>query len=435
MRILRLYLNNQLDLSVNWTLVDNEAIIETGSLFLSTFSGFDNVQIEVYLNASCCSIFKTSKVGSISRGRLTDELILGLIEEELVDDIDALKPILLQAEDNLAYIAIFNRDFYEQLILQLLQLDRPIKLVQSYVYSTSHKPDSNQWTLYLSPEQNFIRTSGLQYYLLDDAQPLPKLFEDMLLNSVDKPKEVVVYSELTHDLAAYTERFGIPFVYSTTPLEFGVPVWNFYKQNSSTLKLKIEPSTKVAVANLLKTVKYFALMLTLFWVVNVINLRINTSKAERALKTGLEKIMKVDKINPAVLDAFATKLTDLTHERGLYMETDFVPLLAKFLKVASATDPDDITQLDYNKNAATLTVFLRAFPTNQFQNYRDILKSQHIIAELVPYRQYAKAHKSKELGSRRGARSTYDRTAEDQPLNNDTKLVLTLRMAWSYEAL
>lgn len=434
MRTLRLYINNQLDQSINWTLAEDGQITDNGSSFLNEFSGFENVQIEAYLNAGCCSIFKTNKVSGIRTNRLTDELVLGLIEEDLVDDIEALKPVMMRIEDNLAYIAIFNRDFYEQLISQLINLDKPIKLIQSYVYSTSIDENAKQWVLYLSPEQNFVRTSQFQYYLLDDYIPLPELFEDMLINSENKPEQILIYSDQTHNLEEYHRKFNIPFIYAANVPEFGIPIWNFYNQKSSSFKLKLEPVVQNALMNLLKTVKYFVIMVALFWTVDIINLYINKHKVDSELKTNMAKISKVDAISPATLNIISKKLTDLTHERGLYMETDFVPMFGKFLKVAGIVEPDDITQVEYSQDDSSISVFLRNFPTDQFQNYRDIFKSQHIIAEITDYKAYVKAHKTKLINSKSG-NSKADNSMEEQPLTNDTKWVITLHKAWLYETL
>lgn len=434
MRTLRLYLNNQLDQAINWTLVEDEKVIDNGASLLNEFSGFDNVQVEVYLNASCCSIFKTNKVSGISTKRLTDELVLGLIEEDLVDEIELLKPIMMRVEDNLAYVAIFNREFYEQLILQLINLDKPIKFVQSYVYSTTINEDAKQWALYLSPEQNFVRTSQFEYYLLDDTTPLPQLFEDMLINSINKPSSVVVYADHSYDLDAYKNKFNIDFSYSETPLAFSFPIWNFYNQKSSSFKLKVDNSTQRSLFQLLKTAKYFAVMMLIFWIINITNIYINKSRTESALKTNMAKITKVDKIDPATLDRISSKLTGLTHERGLFVEEDFVPMFKSFLKVAAATDPDDITQVEYDYNNATLTIFLRQFATNQFENYRDVFKSQHIIANIIDYKAYLKAHKSK-AGNGKLDNNQADGGNEEQPLSSDTKWVLTLHSAWLYETL
>ncbi|MCE3267871.1 MAG: hypothetical protein K0R49_123 [Burkholderiales bacterium] len=430
MRTLRLYLNNQLDQSINWTLLEHGNIIESGSSTWDEISGFENVQLEIYLNASCCTIFKTNKTSGIKVKALTDELILGLIEDDLVDDIEDLKPILMQLEDNLAYIAIFNRAFYEQ----LMHLDKPIKLVQSYVYSTSINEDIGQWTLYLSADQNFLRVSQFQYYLLDDTQPIPELLEDMLLNSGKKPNQILVYSDRALDLNQLQEKFKIKFTLATEPLTFGIPIWNFYNQKSSSFKLKIETGTKKSLIQLFKTLKYFMIMVSILWVINIINIYVNKSKVESELKINLGKISKVDKINPATLNLISEKLTAMAHARSLPDESNFIPMLTRFLKVTGTTEPDDITQLDYSEKDETLIIFLQNFPASQFYNYQDIFKSQHTLATLTDYKTYLKTQKKSKLIDNKSANSQSAETP-DQPISNDTKWVVTLRLVWLYQTL
>lgn len=429
MRTLRLYINNQLDQAVNWTLVEDNQIIDSGASLLNEFSGFDNVQVEVYLSASCCSIFKTDKISGISSKRLTDELILGLLEDDLADDIEELKPIMMRIEDNLVYIAIFNREFYEQLLLQLVNLDKPIKLLQSYVYSTTIDEDKKEWVLYLSPEQNFLRTSNFEYYLLDDKTPLPGLFEEML-QSDNKPNSVIIYSEHNHDLEEYQKRFNINFAYAETSLEFSNQVWNFYNQKSSSFKIKLDPSSKISLVQLIKTVRFFTIMMLIFWLINIINIYTNKSKIETELKTNMAKVAKIDKIDPATLDKISNKISDMTHDRGLFVEDDFVPMFKRFLKVSPSTDTNDITGLDYDYRNSTLTIFLRNFDTDQFQNYRDIFKSQHIIADISDYKEYTKNKKKANKTD-----NNLGNKPEDSPLSNDTKWVITLHSAWLYQTL
>lgn len=430
MRTLRLYLNNQLDQSINWTLVETHGqVVDSGSSLWDEFNGFENVQVEIYLNASCCTIFKTDKVHGISSRQLTDELVLGLLEDNLVDEIEDLKPIVMRVEENLAYIAIFNRAFYEQLI----QLEKPIKLVQSYVYSTSIDEDAKQWTLYLSPEQNFLRVSQFQYYLLDDSLPVPKLLEDLLTNSSDKPGQILVYSDSPHDFDEYKKKFNIDFVPTSEPLEFGVPIWNFYNQKSSSFKLKVEKDTKKSLLRLLRTSKYFMIMIAFFWVINIINIYVHKSKIEAEIKLNMGKIVNVDKMNQSTLDKISEKFVIMAHARALADEIDFLPLFYRFLRVVS-TDPDDITQVEFDKNKYTLTIFLRNFASDQFHNYRDMFKSSHIIAELNNYKSYAKAHKNTKEKDKNDNGSA-DEKAIDHPISSDTKWVLTLRLAWLYETL
>ena len=187
MRILQLFINNNLEEPINWNLSEDNKT-ESGTSTWSEISMFNDIQVEVYLNANCCSILKTDVTG-ISTKRLTEELILGILEESIVDDIEEIKPIILRTETDIAYIAIFNKVFYENLISKLDELGKPIRFVQSFAFSTKFNVDC--WTVFLNKEQSFIRTSKYEYFLLDNATPIPEILIDMA--KTEKPKSILIY--------------------------------------------------------------------------------------------------------------------------------------------------------------------------------------------------------------------------------------------------
>jgi hypothetical protein len=432
MKILRLFVDHDIDHAINWQLLDQKEIIEEGSSTFHEMQQFADIQLEVYLNASCCSIFRIDLTG-ISAKRLTDELILGMLEDSLVDDIEELKPVLMQVEDDLAYVAIFDRHFYEQLILSLISLDRPIKLVQSFVYSTAFNDEANSWTLYLSEEQSFVRTSRFEYYLLDDARPLPYLLENMLETTTKKPDEIIVYSDGEHDLSNLKTKFGIDYATTTIPLEFGTPVWNVYNQKSSSFKIKIDKLTQTNLLRLANTLKYFVGAIIILWGINIISIYIDKYKLESTLKTDLAKMGNIDNISPSTLDKLNDKLTKMIHERGLRAEEDFIPIFKRFLKVVSTVGTDDITQIEYNSETGTLTVFLRNFDAKQFDSYKDILYTQRIDANLSDYKNYQKANKSTQSQSLSPDDNPSEGNFKEQPISNDTQWVITLKSAWVFE--
>ncbi|HLX52852.1 MAG TPA: hypothetical protein VKR58_02870, partial [Aquella sp.] len=188
-----------------------------------------------------------------------------------------------------------------------------------------------------------------------------------------------------------------------------------------------------SLLRLLKTAKYFMLMIAFFWLINIISIYVNKSRIESEIKLNMGKIVKVDKINQAALDKISEKFVIMSHARALADEIDFVPLFYRFLRIVSTADPDDITQVEFNQSNFTMNIFLRNFASDQFHNYRDMFKSSHIIVELTNYKSYAKAHKkAKEIDSKDKG---LDETTTDHPVSADTKWVLTLRLAWLYETL
>ena len=432
MKILRLFVDHDLVHEVNWQLFDNKELIEEGASTFDEMQQFADVQLEVYLNASCCTIFRVD-ISGISAKKLTDDLVLGMLEDSLVDDIEELKPILMQVEDSLAYVAIFDRDFYERLIQALAHLEKPIKLVQSFVYSTTIDEENNSWTLYLSEEQSFIRTSQFEYFLLDDVRPIPYLLEDMLQTTTKKPSSIIVYSDNNYDLSTLKTKFNIDYATAAVPLEFGLPVWNFYNQKSSSFKLKIDQFTQANLLQFATTLKYFAVALILFWLISTVNLYINKYKLESELKTNLSKISNIDNISPGTLNKLSDKLTQMIHERGLRAEEDFVPIFKRFLKVVSTVGTDEITQIEYNSDSGILTIFLRNFDTKQFDSYKDILYTQRIAASISDYKSYQKANKSQSSTLLDNNQSSEGGAMREQPISDDTQWVITLKSAWIFE--
>lgn len=426
MRTLILYIDNHLDRPINWTLNEDGQEIDKGSSNFDEFTGFENVQVEIYLNAQCCSIFQTDKIAGISTNRLTDQLILGLLEEDLVDDIEDVKPIMMRLEDDLAYIAIFNRDFYDQLLLKLINLDKPIKLLQSFVYSTTINENRSEWVLYLSNEQNFVRTSNFQYFLLDDAKPLPMLLEEMLSNT-QKPDYIVVYSNTDYDLSLLVSKYDIKVENAPEPLQFGNLAWNFYNQKSSSFKIKLDNRAKFNLIKLINVFKYFASIMIVLWLINLISVIVDKHHLENELKENLSKIGKIDTIDPNSLTKLNDQLTKAVHDRGLRDDQDFSPMFVLLLKDIPAINSNDITQVEFDSASNVLVVYLRNFDTKQYDSYRDVFRSQHIVTDLTEYKSYVKDHKKENSRDLDGSNT-------DQPISSDTQWVLTLKSVWVFQA-
>lgn len=227
MRTLRLFINNDLIDPVNWVMLNDDGSIESGTSSFSELAMFEDITLEVYLSVSCCSIFKTS-VRGISSKRITEELVLGLIEENLVDEIDDVKAIILRVEDDIAYVAVFNLVFYNSLMLQIQELEKPVRFIQTFAFTTQFNEGS--WTVYLSKEQRFLRTSKYEYYNLDDNKPVPILLEDLLI--IERPKSLIVYADegSGYNIEEITKQFDIKCLDAANQYEYGNLVWNFYIQ-------------------------------------------------------------------------------------------------------------------------------------------------------------------------------------------------------------
>jgi hypothetical protein len=416
MRILRLFINNNLNDLVNWVLVSDTGL-DSGTSTFDELAQFEEAQLEVYLNANCCTIFKANIAG-ISNKRLTEELVLGIIEENLTDDIDEVKPIVLRVEDELAYIAIFNRQFYEELLNQLISLNKPIRFLQSFVYATVYNEDD--WTVFLSDEQSFVRTSKYEYYLLDDTKPTPQLLQDMLAET--KPNSIMLYADSSY-ASQELEQFGVTINRLNEEFEFGEVTWNFYNQKSTKFKIKLEDNTKQNLLSLLKTVKYFSLFAAGFWLLNVIGLTINNYRLGSQLKSELGNLVAVTKINLGTVQTAAEKITNMRHARGIYDEKDAVPMLNTFLEVVSSIDPNQITQINYSNGS--LQVFLtNGFATSQLASYKNILQTKRIELNIEDYKTYLKANQDNQQAVEENSEELLQ--TQQAQLSDNTAWVITL---------
>lgn len=416
MRILRLFINNNLNDLVNWVLVSDTGL-DSGTSTFDELAQFEEAQLEVYLNANCCTIFKANIAG-ISNKRLTEELVLGIIEENLTDDIDEVKPIVLRVEDELAYIAIFNRQFYEELLNQLTSLNKPIRFLQSFVYATVYNEDD--WTVFLSDEQSFVRTSKYEYYLLDDTKPTPQLLQDMLTET--KPNSIMLYADSSY-ASQELEQFGVTINRLNEEFEFGEVTWNFYNQKSTKFKIKLEDNTKQNLLSLLKTIKYFSLFAAGFWLLNVIGLTINNYRLGSQLKSELGNLVAVTKINLGTVQTAAEKITNMRHARGIYDEKDAVPMLNTFLEVVSSIDPNQITQINYSNGS--LQVFLtNGFATSQLASYKNILQTKRIELNIEDYKTYLKANQDNQQAVEENSEELLQ--TQQAQLSDNTAWVITL---------
>jgi hypothetical protein len=379
MRILRLFINDNLESSINWSLINNDNNTEKGSSTWGELAMFENVQLEVYLNAHCCSILKTDVKG-ISTKRLTEELVLGMLEESIADDIEEIKPIILRIEDETAYIAIFSRAFYDNLMTKLDNMSKSIRFIQSFAYSTAFTEDN--WTLFISEEQRFVRTSKYEYFSLDNKDPIPTLLKDMLLEHT--PQSLSIYTSNPDILKIITEEFNVPCNIATE-LTFGVLNWNFYNQKSTHFKIKLDETTKTNLNKSYKLARIFAIILISLWIINIIRIGINNIKSGSQIKANLQAIQPITTINKNTLQNVENKIQSMRHERGIYDSADAIPMFSNFLEIVSTAGTNSIIQINYEHKALEI-VLNNNFDTTQFSSYQNILATKNIKAVIESYK-------------------------------------------------
>lgn len=393
MKNIRLFITNDLRQPINWIQVNEDGTEEHGSSMLHDLDGVEDASFEVYLSANCCSIIKTN-VSGISTKRLTEELLLGLIEENLVDEIDEVKAVVLRTEDDIAYIAVFDREFYSELFNYVLNAN--VKFIQSFVYATAYH--DNSWTLYLSNNQRFLRTSLYEYFTLDDEKPLPLLLIDMLANQ--KPENMTVYTddETYSHLSSLALQHGITLDRQSENLDYGVLVWNFYKQKSTRFRLKLNDVARTQLTRVLNSFKFLSISLIAIWLISITLLNINTYSLGSQIKENLKGILNLQELNKTSIIEANKKLTNLRHKRGMYSDNDAMILMEDFLEVVSTASTEDIKQVIYQGN--TLKIMLGSnFNSSQMKGYIDIFVTKRITATIEDYKTYMKENKSAGKGT------------------------------------
>jgi hypothetical protein len=382
MRILRLFITNNLEVPLNWALVEEDASIHDGVSKWDELSVMEGVHLEVYLSIDCCSIHKISTVG-IKMSRLNEIVVLSMLEDDIVDDIEEVTPIIMKTEEDVAYVAVFNKQFYEGLLLRLVNLGKPVRFMQAFAFCTNYS--KNNWTIYADKTEYFVRTSLYEYFMLDNGEPVSILLDEMLTKN--QPDGFIIYGDNALVYKEYLEKkFDIPCQLSNE-IKFGENVWNFYNQKSTRFHFRLDKLTRLNLLVLLRTVRWISIMLVMFWLLDVVMVSGSIRSTEADIRTNLSKIYPIDKINSQAINEIYRKINSTKHSKGLYEPQDVIPLFNEFLDTVSNVGTNSIVQLNYQNEV--LEVFLNSsFDAAQFNSYKNILLSHGINARLVEYKDY-----------------------------------------------
>lgn len=421
MKILRIFVDDNLEQNLQWCLLEHDNIVNTGNSNHVDIAAFESMPMEVYLAPSCCSIFKLNVAG-IRTKNLTDELVLGLLEDSLADDITQIKPLIMSVEDDIIYVAAFNIDYFKGLMDLIYSLNKPVRFIQSFAYTTVFNEGS--WTVFLNNNRSFVRTSKYQYYLLDDNKPVPLLLTDMLLDEENLPTSLAVYNVDNIDLNDFVNEVKVKTDIINEKYHYGIFVWNFYNQKSASFNIKLDDNVKDNLFKLLHIAKYFFAFTLLFWFIRVMTLEIDNSK----IKSDLAKVVHSENTSTSKikLNNLRMEIIKSEHERGLYADNDAVPLFRKFLQIVSSVDQNTITAIDYHDNQ--MTIFVNSnFRSNEFTNYTHILTINHINATIDDYKAYAKAQKDAD------SKSANSDNNGNLKISDDTAWVITLQSSLQEE--
>ena len=381
MTILRVFIHNEDLMACNWQLHDTLEQTGSGSDSLAAIMKIPFDAVEVYLSPHLATIFK-AELGAVSDRRISDELLLGVIEDSLAEEIDECKPILMRLTDGESYIAVLTRNFYQRLLESLSEHVKQVKFIQPFSYA-SHYQDK-LWTVFLIGEHKYVRTSQFEYFLLDDAAPLPLLLESMLESYTED--SLILYCE-DSTVQEYLEQKYSVKCQLYTEFNYGTLLWNFYNEKSKRFNLKLTPEAKVALLKLSKSAGVLLVIYLIYWLLNLGVLVYEKHKLEKQVIQDLNGVVKIEQFTPNLLATIDDKLNTMSHDKGVYSQNDYVFLFATFLKTMPDVNKNMLAGSKYS--GQHLQVFLNSqYDPAQFNNDKVILLNKRILATITDYKSY-----------------------------------------------
>ena len=381
MTILRVFIHNEDLMVCNWQLYDALEQTGAGSDSLSSIMKIAFDSVEVYLSPHLATIFK-AELGAVSDRRISDELLLGVIEDNLAEEIDECKPILMRLTDGESYIAVLTRNFYQRLLESLSEHVKQVKFIQPFSYASHYQDEL--WTVFLIGEHKYVRTSQFEYFLLDDAAPLPLLLESMLENYTED--SLILYCEDVAVQEYLEQKYSIK-CQLYTEFNYGTLLWNFYNEKSKRFNLKLTPEAKTALFKLSKSAGVLLIIYLIYWLLNLGVLVYEKHKLEKQVIQDLNGVVKIERFTPNLLATVDDKLNTLSHDKGMYSQNDYVFLFATFLKTMPDVNKNMLAGSKYS--AQHLQIFLNSqYDPAQFNNDKVILLNKRILATITDYKSY-----------------------------------------------
>lgn len=382
MTTLRIFIEDDSLINNQWIIVDGLDELGSGSGNLSEILSMEYEHAEVYLAPHLSTIFKVN-LDNISDRKINDELLLGLVEDNLVEDIEDCKPVLMKLSDGQSYIAVLSAEFYNHIIEQFQDYVKKIKFIQPIAYVTTYIED--KWTIYLVGNTRFVRTSLYEYYILDDAKPIPDVLDTML--TYYDADDVILYADDSNIAAELTGLYKINCI-PGDDLSYGMLNWNFYNEKSKKLNLKLDDNTKSLLYRLLKVGSVFVSVSLLIWIVTFMYLIIEKYQLQKQITSDLSGVIRIDSYQSNVLAKVDDQLNALFHTKGLYAPNDFASLFDIFLRNTPDVNQHNIVGVKYS--GSVLTVFLNSqFNNSDFNNVKDMLLTKRIQSTIIDYKTYS----------------------------------------------
>lgn len=410
MTVLRITINNESLIDNKWLMTDGIEEIGSGeSSFLDILALDGYTSIEIYLSPFLASIFRVN-IAHISDKKINDDLLLGLVEDNLVEDLESCKPLLMRLSEGDSFIAVLNKSFYEHLINSLSDYVKLVKFIQPISYLTAFEED--KWTVYLSGGSNFVRTSQFEYYLLDDSDFIPETLE-MMLDSYEKDSLIIYCDNL--DLVESIQTKYKLLCQVETELKYGNLVWNFYNEKTKKFNYKITSDNKQSLIKSSKMLGVVALLYVLVWSIDFAYLLVEKYRLQAQVTKTLTGLIKVDSYQSSLLGKVNDQLNGLAHSKGYYAASDFPFLMSMFLQNMPEVNQSMIVGVKYSTNE--LTIFLNSqFKDTDIENYAEILRTKKIAMSVSDYTAYQSSQQDE--GTKNGGGLLDDDNSKEQKMQN-----------------
>jgi len=389
MKILNIFITHDLNLPFQIKLFDNNECIEELSIYAKDINDisveFD--QIEVILSAECASIFNVELPEQLSDRKITDSYLLTLLEDQLLDDIDNLVPIMMRI-DTTAYVAILDKEFHAKILHMFSQFDKPIRYIQLHPLLTEYHEDAI--TVFCSENINFIRNSSFEYYMFDPNN-FGIMFDAFLLPT---HKRVIYYGH--NQIVEDHIRSHQILIEPQQNINTKTIVWNLRFNKSSKLSRNFWKGIYNTLYALRLQLSIVAITGALFLAISLgINIATDMSYQKTIAKN--MKTLGVTEYNSFnIISKSNLSLNKMSHDDGLNDISDFMSLFQDFLQVANVQSTT-INSVEY-KNS-TLKVFLNSeFNNTNFSTYRATWSTFGLFADMVSFGEYTNQNTKKNKG-------------------------------------
>ena len=386
---LRLFLDVDTD-DIKWQICKDSNVIEDGvSTNWSELEELDIGYVNVYLSPNSMTTFKKQ----LEANKITDELIMSIIEDEVVDDVASVHIFTKFLQKNCFIVSLIDKDFYTSLLTNLDKLGYHINCIQSSVYSTKYL--KNWWTLSLT--DGFLRISELEYFLLDSNKDTSIVLSQLLESSATDntlPDGIICYGCIPDFISSnYSLECTVEDVY-----DYGIETWNLCARRKINFSWLFDESAKLLFKELLKFTKWGLYLFIGCWVGYNTFLLCNIIYYKHQISNSLNSVNTLHNAASLTDNQLVTKIDSLIHIKGLYSNSDFMVILADFLSTFSSVGTNQIVELSYSNSQLDI-MLNNNFDISEYASYADVMTMHGYNISLLNFKEYNKTNKHNAIPS------------------------------------